>query len=58
MRSLTPFYPKIRAIKLQKSATEKAKQSFEDNDGHNILRVFDTLPIFCFTTSETKRDYQ
>ena len=23
----------------------------------NILRLFDTLPNFLFTTSETKRDY-
>ena len=27
------------------------------NDGHNILRPFDVLPDFPFTTSETKRDY-
>ena len=27
------------------------------NHGHNILRLFDTLPNFLFTTSETKRDY-
>ena len=27
------------------------------NDGHNILRIFDALPNFPFTTSETKRDY-
>ena len=27
------------------------------NDGHNILRIFDTLPVFLFTTSEKKRDY-
>ena len=25
---------------------------------HNILRLFDTLPKFIFTTSEAKRDYQ
>ena len=28
-----------------------------DNHGHNILRLFDTLPNFLFTTSETKRGY-
>ena len=27
------------------------------NHGHNILRIFGTLPNFLFTTSETKRDY-
>ena len=26
------------------------------NHGHNILRLFDTLPNFLFTASETKRD--
>ena len=27
------------------------------NLGHNILRLFDVLPNFPFTTSETNRDY-
>ena len=27
------------------------------NHRHNILRLFDTLPNFLFTTSETKPDY-
>ena len=27
---------------------------FADNYGHNILRIFDVLPNFPFTTSETK----
>ena len=27
------------------------------NHGHNILRICDVLPIFPFTTSETKPDY-
>ena len=26
-----------------------------DNHGHNIFRIFDVLPNFPFTTSETKR---
>ena len=30
---------------------------FADNPGHDILRVFDVLLNFTFTTSETKRDY-
>ena len=25
--------------------------------GHNIVRIFDVLPIFPFTTNETKPDY-
>ena len=33
---------------------EHAKQSV--TDALNILRLFDTLPNFLFTTSETKRD--
>ena len=35
----------------------KAKGIFADNDRHNILRIFDTIPNFLFTTSEAKRDY-
>ena len=27
------------------------------NHGHNIMRIFDVLPHFPFTTSETKPDY-
>ena len=27
------------------------------NLGHNILRLFNVLPNFPFTTSETNRDY-
>ena len=27
------------------------------NPGHNILRLFDVLPNFAFTTSELKRDH-
>ena len=27
------------------------------NSGHNLLILFDTLPNFAFTTSETKSDY-
>ena len=27
------------------------------NPGGNILRLFDVLPNFLFTTSETKHDY-
>ena len=28
------------------------------NDEHNILRIFDTILNFIFSTSKTKRDYQ
>ena len=37
--------------------TEKVKENFADNDGHNILRLFDVLPNFSVATSEIKRDY-
>ena len=37
--------------------TYKAKENFSDNHFHNILRLFDVLPNFPFTTSETMRDY-
>ena len=37
--------------------TQKAKEYFADNHGHNILIFFDTLQNFLFTTSETKRGY-
>ena len=33
--------------------TLKAKENFTDNGGYNILRLFDILPNFPFTTSET-----
>ena len=33
--------------------TQKAKQKFADKHGHNILRLFDILLNFLFTTSET-----
>ena len=26
-------------------------------DGHSILRIFETLPFFLFTTNETNGDY-
>ena len=37
--------------------TKKAKENFADNPFHNIVRLFDVLPNFPFTTSETMRDY-
>ena len=30
---------------------------FDYNHGHNFVRIFDVLPNFPFTTSETKPDY-
>ena len=35
----------------------KSKKNIADNHVHNILRLFDVLPNFIFTTSETKHDY-
>ena len=37
--------------------TLKAKENFADNHFRNILRLFDVLPNFAFTTSETMGDY-
>ena len=34
----------------------KAKENIADNQFHNILRRFDVLPNFPFTTSETIGD--
>ena len=43
----------------QKSQNCQFKLKFSTyNDGRNFLRPLDALPIFLFTTSETKRDYQ
>ena len=35
----------------------KSKKKIPDNDGHNILRLFDILPKFSVITSEMKRNY-
>ena len=37
--------------------TLKAKQNFSGSDVYNILRLFDVLPIYPYTRSETKHDY-
>ena len=36
---------------------QNAKENFSDKLGRNILRLFDVLPNFPFTTSETNGDY-
>ena len=43
------------AITIIVSKEKSVKNTY--NHGHNILKLFDTLPNFLFTTSETKRDY-
>ena len=35
----------------------KAKENLADNPSHNIFRLFDILPNFTFTTSETMHVY-
>ena len=35
----------------------KSKRNLADNQFHNILRLFDVLPNFPFTTSETVSYY-
>ena len=50
----------VRAlVRTRKTSTMElfAKIVNSYNHGHNILRLFDTLPNFLFTTSEMKRDY-
>ena len=37
--------------------TYRVKNIVSYNHGHNILRFFDVLPNFPFTTIETKHDY-
>ena len=42
------------------SSTDSKREKgtmFHYNHGHNILRIFDVLPNFPFTTGETKPDY-
>ena len=48
---MTVFDKKFLSIK-----TWKTKENFADNQFHNILRLFDVLPNFPFTTSETMGD--
>ena len=37
--------------------TLKSKEKFEDNDFHNILRLFDVLTNFSFNTCEWMGNY-
>ena len=37
--------------------TQKAKESFGDNQFHDILRLFYVFPNFTLTTRETMSDY-
>ena len=51
------FFKKFQQ-RLQKIwATEIWNWNLNYNQFHNILRLFDVLPNFPFTTSETIRDY-
>ena len=38
-------------------APSSCSEILRDNDFHNVLRLFDVLPNFLFTTSETMGDY-
>ena len=38
-------------------ASSSCSEILRDNDFHNVLRLFDVLPNFLFTTSETMGDY-
>ena len=47
-----------RFIKEKFSKDLKTKKSLSNyNHNHNIMRIFDVLPNFPLTTSETKPDY-
>ena len=51
-------YGRIREIKLNVSkAATKLASLCDYNQFHNILRLFDVLPNFPFTTSEMRGDY-
>ena len=54
------FADVLRSSVLSHSATREVTRipSFlYYNHGHNIMRIYDVLPNFPFTTSETKPDY-
>ena len=38
-------------------ASVSCSEILRDNDFHNVLRLFDVLPNFLFTTRETMGDY-
>ena len=44
-------------ILLQNGLPTPTSETFAYNHFHNILRLFDILPNFIFTTGETMRDY-
>ena len=68
MTTIGAFFPQIRAFfpisekrlgNPQPSPPSSYAPAYKYyNYGHNILRLFDTLPNFLFAASETKRDYQ
>ena len=41
----------------KKTLSVMYKYNSNYNHEHNILKLFDTLPNFIFTTNEMKRDY-
>ena len=48
--------PQLLSTVTAEKSTNTSRSIFY-NLGHNILRIFDGLPNFSFTTSETNRDY-
>ena len=53
---------RFRNLQINKILNTDANRVFQiqfhfDNQFHNILRLFDVLPTFPFTTSETMGDY-
>ena len=47
---------KTQTYKKKWHTSEKKNTNY--NHGHNIMKIFDVLPNFPFSTSETKPDYQ
>ena len=55
---ITILYDSVKWIQLMGVTKTGGPKPFKIyNNVHNILRLFDLLPNFAFTTSETMRDY-
>ena len=55
--AFTIKYPRIISFELVESKGSLQIETHNYNHSHNILRLFDVLPTFPFTSSETMRDY-
>ena len=55
--AFTITYPRIISFDLAGSKGSLQIEAHNYNHSHNILRLFDVLPTFLFTSSETMRDH-